>query len=134
MADITEKVLTAVISRLKDQVSDISDRVYFEVPQNTMFPFVAYNFTVRDIAYKDLTAQEFEITFSVYTQRSDASSALLQSTRIASKIHNTFDNYDLTVSDANVFGCFWSGLNAAFTEEDGRTVQHVTRIKIMTTN
>ena len=133
MTDITQEVIEAVVARVKSQVSDVSNRVFFEPPQKTQFPYIRFAFSVSDILMKDGNGQEFQFTFSTYTQRG-AVGALTAATAIAKKIYDALDKYDLTLAVGNAFCCHWDGLSTAFTEEDNRTIQYVSRYKILTTN
>jgi len=133
MSTVTESVIKAVVSRVKSQVSDISNKIFFEPPQKTDFPYMQFTFTVADIPIKDANAQSFQVTFNTFCQRtSDA--ALVSATRINKKLYDAFDNYALTLDTGHAFASHWDGLETYFPEEDGRTVQGVMRFKIMTTN
>jgi hypothetical protein len=133
MTDITENVITALVNRVKSQVTDVSNRVYFEPPQKTIFPFINFNFTVESLPVKDIDALNFIVTFNVFTQRG-VTGALNKATQIAKKIYDALNNYNLTLSLGNCYVCVYDGFSTAFTVEDGRTINHVSRFKILTTN
>lgn len=133
MTDITEYVLNAVVARLKSQVSDVSNRIYFEPPQNTIFPYIQYNYSVESLPIKDLDALNYIITLNVYAQRG-AGSALLTVTRIAKKVYDALNRYNLILSQGTAYSCRHDGLSTPFSAEDGRTMVHVSRFKILTTN
>jgi hypothetical protein len=133
MTDITENVIDALITRVKSQVSDVSNRVYFEPPQKAIFPFINFNFTVESLPIKGIDALNFTVTFNVFAQRG-ASGALVQATRIAKKIYDALNDYVLTLSLGECYSCNYDGFSTAFTLEDGRTINHVSRFKILTTN
>jgi hypothetical protein len=133
MTDITESVITSLITRVKSQVTDVSNRVYFEPPQKTIFPFINYSFTVEALPTKDIDALNFIVTFSVFAQRG-SSGALNKAVQIAKQIYDALEGYDLTLSVGNCYSCRYDGFSTAFTVEDGRTVNHVSRFKILTTN
>lgn len=133
MTDITEYVINAVVTRVKSEVSEVSNRVYFEPPQKTIFPYIQFNFNVEALPIKDLDALNYTITFNTYAQRG-SNGALLEATRIAKKIYDALDGYNLSPSQGSVYSCKYDGFSTAFTAEDGRTVVHVSRFKILTTN
>lgn len=133
MTDITEYVINAVVTRVKSEVSDVSNRVYFEPPQKTIFPYIQFNFNVEALPIKDLDALNYTITFNTYAQRG-SNGALLEATRIAKKIYDALDGYNLSPSQGSVYSCKYDGFSTAFTAEDGRTVVHVSRFKILTIN
>ena len=136
MTDITEEVVIAVVNRVRSQISEIANRIYFEPPQKTAFPYISYRFDINDVPMKTTQGQEFIFTFSVFAQReSNSSSAILSATRIAAKLYDAFDGYnDMSLSAGEVVCCNWDGFQNAIPEEDGRTVQMVTRFKIFATN
>lgn len=137
MTDITEEVVVAVVSRVRSQVSDISNRIYFEPPQKVAFPYISYRFDVNDVPMKTTQGQEIIFTFSIFTQRENtsSSSAILSATRIAAKLYDALDKYnDMPLTVGETVCCNWDGFQRAIPEEDGRTVQMVTRFKIFATN
>jgi hypothetical protein len=133
MTDITENVITALVNRVKSQVTQVINRVYFEPPQKTIFPFINFNFTVESLPIKDIEALNFVVTFNVFAQRGE-NGALVEATRIAKSIYDALELYDLPLSVGNCYSCRYDGFSTAFTVEDGRTVNHVSRFKILTTN
>lgn len=133
MTDITSDVIDSVVARLQEVATLVSNRVYFEAPQVPTFPFISYKFTSQDIEMKDGNGAEYQFTFSIFAQRK-TTSALAQCLRIAKDIYEGFDQYNLPLDNGNAFCCHWDGLTSAFTEEDGRTIQYVTRYRILTTN
>lgn len=133
MTDITEYVINAVVQRVKGEVSDVTNRVYFEPPQKTVFPYIQFNFTVEALPIKDLDALNYIITFNTYAQRG-SDGALVSATRIAKKIYDALNDYNLSLSQGSAYSCTHDGFSTAFTAEDGRTVVHVSRFKILTTN
>lgn len=133
MTDITEYVINAVVQRVKSEVSDVVNRVYFEPPQKTVFPYIQFNFNVEALPIKDLDALNYIITFNTYAQRGD-DGALLSATRIGKKIYDSLNDYNLLLSQGSAYSCTHDGFSTAFTAEDGRTVVHVSRFKILTTN
>jgi hypothetical protein len=133
MTDITEQVISSIVARLKTQVSDVNNRVFFEPPQKTVFPYIQFNFNVEALPVKDLDALNYTITFNVYSQRS-ATGALLEATRIGKKIYDALNNYSLSLSQGNAYYCGYDGFSTAYTAEDGRTISHVSRFKILTIN
>lgn len=132
MSDITESVINAVVQRVKSQVTDVSNRVYFEPPQNTVFPFIQFNFSVDALPIKDIDAHNYTITFNTYVQRG-GSGALLVATRIGKKIYDALNNYDISIVTGDAYACFFDNLATAFTAEDG-VVVYVSRYKVLTTN
>jgi len=136
MTDITKEVIIAVVSRIRSQIAEISNRIYFEPQQKTAFPYISYRFDVNDVPMKTVQGQEFIFTFSVFTQRESLSSSAIESaSEITSKLYDAFDkNNDLTLTQGEVVCCNWDGFQRAIPEEDGRTVQMVTRFKIFATN
>lgn len=133
MTDITEQVINAVVFRVKNQVSDVSNRVFFEPPQGTIFPYVQFNFNVEALPVKDLDALNYTITFNAYSQRAN-SGALLEATKIGKKIYDALNNYSMPLSLGGAYYCGYDGFSTAFTAEDGRTIVHVSRFKILTIN
>ena len=135
MTDITEEVIVAVVDRVRDQVSDISNRIYFEPPQRTIFPYISYRFDINDVPMKTTQGQELIFTFSVFTQREGNNSAILSATRIAAKLYDALEKYnDMVLTAGEVVCCNWDGFQTAIPEEDGKTVQMVSRFKIFATN
>lgn len=133
MSDITNDVVDSVVARAKEVATCVSNRVYFEPPQRPTFPFISFKFTSNDIEMKTGNGAEYQFTFSIYAQKR-ATSALAQCMFIAKALYEGFDKYSLPLSGGNAFCCHWDGLSAPFTEEDDRTIQYVTRYKILTTN
>lgn len=133
MTDITEFVINALVQRVKNEVSDVINRVYFEPPQKTIFPYIQFNFTVDNLKIKDRDALNYTVTFNTYTQRG-ANGALLEATRIGKKIYDALNDYNLSLLQGTVYSCTYDGFSTTFTAEDGRTVVHVSRFKILTIN
>ncbi len=133
MTDITENVITALVARVKSQITDVNNRVYFEPPQKTIFPFINFTFTVESLPTKDIDTLNFIATFNVFAQRG-TNGALVEATRIAKKIYDALENHDLQLSSGVAYSCRYDSFSTAFTIEDGRTVSHVSRFKILTTN
>ena len=135
MTDITKEVVVAVVSRIRSEITEISDRIYFEPPQKTAFPYISYRFDVNDVPMKTTQGQDFIFTFSVFAQRESASSsAILTATQITAKLYDAFDKHNLSLTAGHVVCCQWDGFQTAIPEEDGRTIQMVTRFKIFATN
>lgn len=133
MTDITEYVINAVVARLKSEVTEVSNRVYFAPPQKTIFPYVQFGFTIDALPIKGLDALNYTITINTYAQRG-TDGALAEATRIGRSIFGALNNYALSLSSGLVYSCTYDNFSTAFVVEDGRTVNHVSRFKILTTS
>lgn len=133
MTDISEQVIGAVVARVRSQVTGVSDRVYFDPPQKTVFPYIEFNFSYDALPVKGVDALNYTITFNAYAQRG-AVGALLGATRLGQDIFDALNRHDLQLSQGDCYSCRYDNLSTAFEAEDGRTIVHTSRFKILTTN
>lgn len=133
MTDITEYALQSFRSRIVDQVSDLSSRVYTNPPQKASFPYVYIEWICNDIEVKGYDMQEWFFTCHIYAQRG-TKSAIDACLDLKREMHNALNNYnDLVLSIGNTVSLTYEGATP-IPEDDGKTYHIAVRYKLIASN
>lgn len=123
MSDTAIETLEAIYTVLKNNAnvtSKVSTRIYTQVPQNTIFPYIRLNISTESDQLLDRTDFKHRVEIQAFSQAKGNNEALT----IRGYIFDALNRIDNSIS---ISGCACSRIQATdydvFIEDDGKTWQ-----------
>lgn len=130
--DAATNILAAVNIRLKgfSGLTDITDRIFSGVPQQTQFPYVNASIMSQPFAANDFSGQQHTLRIQAHSQSGSMKEAL----DIREQVFAALDRQEeqLTISGVALVKCEYSGFADCFIEDDGRTWQSIIEFTLLT--
>lgn len=120
MSDSYLALLNAVVARLKADATLtglVGSRVYTDVKDNPVFPFVRIEIQSADYSTKDNVGMEHTIQVSAFSRKTDPAEAA----QIRSAVFNSLNRAENSLSAVPVSNILHNGVSLIFKESDGKT-------------
>ncbi len=135
MSDTTLEVLAAVMTALKASATLTNDvggstnpRIYTNLPDNPVFPFVFLSIQSTDFSQKDSAGMDHTVQVSVFSRHT----SLQEAVAIREKVYNILNRGEAALASAGVWRSLFSGVGPVFKESDGVTWQAAAQFTITT--
>lgn len=130
MTDSYLPLLSAVITRLKADstlTAIVGQRIYNDVPDNEVFPYVAVSITSAPFDTKTGAGMEHTLQISAFSRVFSSS----QAASIRSAIYNSLNRQESALSAASVDVIIFNGVAPTFKDPDGITWNSILQFKVM---
>jgi len=131
MSDTTLSVMAAVIAALKASgalTAIVGQRIYSDVPDNPVFPFVVVTVQSAPFDTQTTTGMDHTVQVSCFSR----SKTLQEAVSVREKVYNILNRGEASLTSAGVWRSIYSGVGPVLKEGDGATWQALTQYTITT--
>jgi len=132
VADNALVTLEALIDKLQqspDIVALVGTRIYTDVPQNTVFPFIAIRISGGQYDTKTEKGMEHFIRVSAFARASATVSAVTTALNLRKYIYDALHQKNLLITGQTMVNLLQDGLNELLEDDDGLTWQAITQYR-----
>lgn len=132
MVDSAVYVIKAAVAALKANspvATLVGDRVYSDVPEAAVFPYIVLSIHSEPFAANDFSGQSHKLRVQTFSRKKTVSEALL----IRSAALTALDRNEqaLTLDAGTLVKCEYAGFSDAIKEDDGRTWQGYAKLEVV---
>ena len=131
MTDTYLPVLKAVIAKIKAASTAAGTRVFSDVPQKEIFPYVVVSIDSGDYSAKDFTGMEHTVQFNIYSRQKSPE----QVGSIRSDIYDALNRQEstFTLDSGTMSNILFNGVGDVFKDTDGKTWLGVIQFRAVVT-